>query len=276
MISFLYFLLASCFLIGCFANIAGNAYGLDLVEKTAFGFMVFLFLRGFAVVRSFRKVPGSGASRLLAEHWLVAIGLGGTLLKFNSLGGAGPLMLVGYLSASLIFLFRAIRDLIDLLRSKDRSIRLESIFILLFCSSGLFTTMSKVMHWEGMLLSLLVSLILLGLLLLNWLIRLIRNNPPPPELQSRDKILSPVRSYFYILLVGNLHFAGTILGWVPGFQYLERPITFTRIREQNESDKNKRRLDCFSDNISIFFAKRQFSGVADVDSAAFCLPENEK
>jgi hypothetical protein len=275
MISLIYFLLASCFLIGCFANIAGNAYGLEMVEKATFGFMLFLIFRGFVAGRKIRKTGGSGAGFLMAEYWLIAIGLLGTLLKFNSLAGAGPLMIVGYVSASLLFFLRALRGLFAVFGQKKRVIRTESILMLLFCSSGLITAVSKQMHWLMFLPGLLIGMLLLLLLFLTSLWRFRRKNTQPLVRESTYS-LSPVRSYFYVLMIGHLHFVGSLLGWIPGFQYLDRTLNYSRILELPESAERDARIHCFNDNIYGFFEKRNSMTTAEVDSVAFCLPESDR
>lgn len=108
MISFIYFLLASCFLIGCFANFAGNDYGYSLALMAASSYAVFLIPRGIYAAKKSWKKSRLFASRILAEHWLLVLGMFGIMMKFNHLAGAGIIMIAGFLPLSLIYFYQSV------------------------------------------------------------------------------------------------------------------------------------------------------------------------
>ena len=277
MISLIYFLLASCFLIGCFANFAGNTYGFELVRIALAGYMLFLFTTGIIAGKKFWSKSRSAGIVVLAESWLVGFGVMGIQMKFNSLDGVGPAIVFGFGLAGLIFLFKSFGHLASLRKKENRFASFDAFQIQHFCAIALFTTISKFMHWGEIFLPLLFSAVLLFILILfsraiHLMVKYGRKKNPAviPGLHV------PSRSLFVILSVVILHIFGSIAGWVPGFQFLERPITYTRIKEQKATQERENRLDCYNQNMTFFFDKRQLSGVAELDSTKFCLPENGK
>jgi hypothetical protein len=271
MISLIYFLLASCFLIGCFANFAGNGYGFTLAILASSAFAVFLLPRGlYAAIKSW-KGSRLKALRLLTEYWLAALGLFGILLKFNHSFGAGITMIAGFLLLSLFYFFSSLITLYKLLKPGGRLARTNQFLILLFCSVGFFSTLAKFMHWPALAGLLLTLPILLLIIFVRIAGRIFSSGSIP---KSAIETLSPVQSYFYILLVGNLHFWGSIKGWIPGFQFPDRSVQWVKMKEEPESPQRDSRMDFLNQNTAIFFLKRNSNSMTKPGDSMDFLIEN--
>lgn len=253
MISLLYFLLASCFLIGCFANFAGNTYGSSMALSTAAAFALFLFIAGFNNTRKIWSRSIAGAMLMMAESWLVAIGLCGILMKFSHISGASITMIFGFGFASLYFLFKSFGNLYGLRKKENRLARFEAFLLQLFCSISIYTTLAKFMHWPAIF-GLFASLLLIGIILIfKIVIRLMKS--ARQKSASHSTHLSPEQAYFIILLTGTLHFFGSLAGWVPRFQYLDKPQTMIALEQQAESEVQQTRLHYYHGNLACFFGK---------------------
>lgn len=253
MISLIYFLLTSCFLIGCFANFAGNTYGSSMALSATAAFSLFLFITGFNNARKIWSRSIAGAVLMMAECWLVAIGLCGILLKFSHKFGASITMIFGFGFASLYFLFKSLGNLFGLRKKGNRLARFEAFLIQLFCSLALYTTLAKFMHWPA-LFGLFASLLLIGTILIFKIVnRLMKSSGENSAFQTTH--LSPERAYFIIMLTGTLHFFGSLARWVPRFQYLDKPQTMIALEQQAESEVQQTRLRNYHGNLACFFGK---------------------
>lgn len=284
MISLLYFLLASCFLIGCFANFAGNDYGFELVRAAAAAYALFLWIRFLQLalrIIKMRRNTGLRTDALasdlglfpdkavagsplvpgvrLAELGLVATGLTGLLLKFYHFPGASLLLVTGFSLAALVFVVSALGNLFGMLKKGTRLLRAHTFLVRLFCGVALFTTLSKFMHWDLSLPGLVAGLGLLLLAVMVWVFRQSSRFCPGEE-HKVPAVYNPARTYFVILAAGLLHFLGSILGWVPRFQFLHKPRTMVRMEEQRESREMDSRLQVYYLNTGIFSEIHQSSG----------------
>jgi hypothetical protein len=252
-ISLIYFLIASCFLIGCFANFAGNTYGSSMALSATAAFTLFLFISGLNNARKLWSRSIAGAMLVMAECWLVAIGLCGILMKFSHKLGAAITIIFGFGFASLFFLFKSLGNLYGMRKKENRLACFEAFLLQLFCSVSLSTTMAKFMHWPAAP-GLFAALLLIGIILIfsitKQLMKSIRINR-----SSNATHFSPTRAYFIILLVGMLHNAGSRAGWVPKFQFLDKPQTMIKLEQQAESEVQQIRLQNYHSNLACFFGK---------------------
>lgn len=253
MISLTYFLLASCFLMGCFANFAGNDYGFDLIKFATAAYTIFLLVMGWMAARKLWGKSRAGSLLLLAECWLVGIGLVGIQLKFLHIPGAALTMIFGFSLAGLVLFFKSISHLVGLRKRENRLACFDGFLVQLFCSIALFTTVAKFQHWPA-LLGLFAGMPLLVLILISRSIHLLVKSGR----QNGSLIFAPhapSRAFFIILMVGMLHFAGSLAGWVPKFQFLHKPRTMVSLEQQQETLDQQIRLHNFQYNLECFFEK---------------------
>lgn len=253
MISLVYFLLASCFLIGCFANFAGNSYGYPLANFAAAAYLLVLLIQGLTEVKRLR-LSRLQSLVLLSEYWLVAIGLAGVLMKFFQFRGAVLPIILGFLIISLFYLIISILLLLRLVRNEYRFAHLEALMIRLFCTAGFFGFLCNFQRWPVPY----INFIILALGSVVVLIRAIRWLPAFKKLRSNPDYqpYSPSNIYFYIMLIINIHWFGWKAGWLPGFKFLDMPQTIIALKEQPISPLQINRLNAYANNMDLFFAKQ--------------------
>jgi hypothetical protein len=245
--------MASCFLIGCFANFAGNSYGYPLANFAAAAYLLVLIIQGISELRRL-KLSRMKSLILLSEYWLVAMGLAGILMKFLHFRGAALFIILGFPIISLFYLSRSMLLLFSLLRKENRYAHLEAMMVRLFCTAGFFGVLCKFQHWP--LPNIILITYALGPVVL--LIRAIRWLPAFKKLRAKQAYqpYSPSNKYFIIFLVMAIHWFGWKAGWLPGFKQLEMPRTLFVLKEQPDSREQDYRLFVYDHNLILFYEKQ--------------------
>lgn len=254
MLSLLQFLLASTFVLGCFANFAGNDYGSSIVLASASFFALSLIASLFNQIK--KAWSGSKVKLIsdILELFSLVPAIVGIVFKFNHWPSASVLMVTGIFLLVIVFLVKLGASFYFLFQKRNVLIHLQSMLQILFCMFSASGFVFKFQHWPGA--GLLAFLSGIFVLLCLCLIVVNFNNKKQVKLKVAETVVQS-NAFPYIFLffsVVTIHYWGINFGIFPPFFHSNRPLSTQNLYDSpDESDKNAYSIEVMSENDMLFW-----------------------